>query len=101
MLARYREVILQRPGASPATIQMKLDGAVSAGYTASGSRCRDLRVNDNSQTRLGSSLSSNMTVNELLLSLFALVLAASLSACVTWAIRPLLLRHPRHLVHYG
>lgn len=93
MLARYREVILQRPGASPATIQMKLDGAVSAGYTASGSRCRDLRVNANSQTRLGSSLSSNMTVNELLLSLFALVLAASLSACVTWAIRPLLLRH--------
>jgi UDP-N-acetylmuramyl pentapeptide phosphotransferase/UDP-N-acetylglucosamine-1-phosphate transferase len=34
-----------------------------------------------------------MTVTELLLSLFAVLLAASLSACMTWAIRPLLLRH--------
>ena len=34
-----------------------------------------------------------MTVTELLLSLLAVVLAAALSACLTWAIRPLLLRH--------
>jgi UDP-N-acetylmuramyl pentapeptide phosphotransferase/UDP-N-acetylglucosamine-1-phosphate transferase len=34
-----------------------------------------------------------MTVPELLPSLFAIILAAILSACMTWAIRPLLLRH--------
>lgn len=34
-----------------------------------------------------------MTASELLLTLFAVVLAAALSAFVTWAIRPLLLRH--------
>ena len=34
-----------------------------------------------------------MTVTELLLSLLAVVLAAALSACLTWVIRPLLLRH--------
>jgi UDP-N-acetylmuramyl pentapeptide phosphotransferase/UDP-N-acetylglucosamine-1-phosphate transferase len=34
-----------------------------------------------------------MTINQLLPSLFAVVLAAVVSACMTWAIRPLLLRH--------
>jgi UDP-N-acetylmuramyl pentapeptide phosphotransferase/UDP-N-acetylglucosamine-1-phosphate transferase len=34
-----------------------------------------------------------MTVSELLPSLGAIVLAAVLSACIVWAIRPLLLRH--------
>jgi UDP-N-acetylmuramyl pentapeptide phosphotransferase/UDP-N-acetylglucosamine-1-phosphate transferase len=34
-----------------------------------------------------------MTVPELLLSLSAIVLAAALSACMIWAIRPVLLRH--------
>jgi UDP-N-acetylmuramyl pentapeptide phosphotransferase/UDP-N-acetylglucosamine-1-phosphate transferase len=34
-----------------------------------------------------------MTVPELLPSLFAIILAATLSACMIWAIRPLLLRH--------
>jgi UDP-N-acetylmuramyl pentapeptide phosphotransferase/UDP-N-acetylglucosamine-1-phosphate transferase len=34
-----------------------------------------------------------MTSTEWLLSLLAVVLAASLSACMTWAIRPVLLRH--------
>jgi UDP-N-acetylmuramyl pentapeptide phosphotransferase/UDP-N-acetylglucosamine-1-phosphate transferase len=34
-----------------------------------------------------------MTITELLLSLFAVVMAAACSACVTWALRPLLLRY--------
>src|SRR5438045_249673 len=34
-----------------------------------------------------------MTVPELLLSLAAIVVAAMLSSCMTWAIRPVLLRH--------
>ena len=34
-----------------------------------------------------------MTVTELLLTLFALVFAALLSACLTWVVRPVLLRH--------
>src|SRR4030081_689601 len=34
-----------------------------------------------------------MTIFELLLSLFAVLAAAVLSAIITWAIRPLLLRH--------
>src|SRR6202165_5300715 len=34
-----------------------------------------------------------MTIFELLLSLFAVLAAAALSAVITWAIRPLLLRH--------
>ena len=34
-----------------------------------------------------------MNVSELLLSLLAVGLAAALSACLTWVIRPLLLRH--------
>ena len=34
-----------------------------------------------------------MTITELLLSLFAVVLAAACSACLTWALRPMLLRY--------
>jgi UDP-N-acetylmuramyl pentapeptide phosphotransferase/UDP-N-acetylglucosamine-1-phosphate transferase len=34
-----------------------------------------------------------MTITELLLSLFAVVLAAACSACLTWALQPLLLRY--------
>ena len=34
-----------------------------------------------------------MTVTELLLTLFALVFAALLSSCLTWVVRPVLLRH--------
>src|SRR5450631_2482435 len=34
-----------------------------------------------------------MTITELLLSLFAVVLATACSACLTWALRPLLLRY--------
>src|SRR5882724_9579576 len=37
--------------------------------------------------------SSGMTITELLLSLFAVVLAAACSACLTWALQPLLLRY--------
>src|SRR6267378_5829162 len=36
---------------------------------------------------------SGMTITELLLSLFAVVLAAACSACLTWALQPLLLRY--------
>jgi UDP-N-acetylmuramyl pentapeptide phosphotransferase/UDP-N-acetylglucosamine-1-phosphate transferase len=43
--------------------------------------------------RFGFDSYSEMTVPELPLSLSAIVLAAMLSACTIWAIRPLLLRH--------
>jgi UDP-N-acetylmuramyl pentapeptide phosphotransferase/UDP-N-acetylglucosamine-1-phosphate transferase len=43
--------------------------------------------------RIGFDSFNEMTASQLLLSLSAIVLAAMLSACMIWAIRPVLLRH--------
>ncbi len=82
------------PGRPADTIQMNLDGAIFDGYTADGiPGLRSASHHHNQFCRLRFDTPGTMTVTELLLSLLAVVLAAALSACLTWAIRPLLLRH--------
>ena len=74
------------------TIQLSLDGAIFDGYTADDIPSCDLHLAI-IICRFQFDIPGTMTVTELLLPLLAVVLAAALSACLTWAVLPVLLRH--------
>ena len=69
------------------TIQLILDGAIFDGYTADDIPSCDLHLAI-IICRFQFDIPGTMTVTELLLPLLAVVLAAALSACLTWAVRP-------------
>ena len=70
----------------------RLDDVILDGYTA-GPLTFLTATHRPSGLQLSRQPSSGMTVTELLLSLFAVVLATACSACLTWALQPLLLRY--------